>query len=131
MTVIATDTTGLSQLVKQVYAPEIGYCTEVVTVNGPAATLAIGTALGKVTATGKYKVSIQTAVDGSEVPVALVHTKTVVALNTDTKVLAFIRGPMSVSKAGIVLDASYDTGAEQLAVYASLESKGIQVLDAV
>jgi hypothetical protein len=72
MAVISTSTHTLSNVVKQEYLPDMAYCRELVIVNGPAATLAIGTVLGKVSATGKFKVSIETAIDGSEVPAAVV-----------------------------------------------------------
>jgi hypothetical protein len=54
-----------------------------------------------------------------------------VASATDTQVLVLIKGPAIVSKAGLVLDATYDLDAEKAAVYAALEAKGIAVNDAV
>jgi hypothetical protein len=131
MTVIATDSLRLSNLVKREYQPEMGYCRDVVTFNGLAGDLKIGTVIGKVTATSKYKVAVQTAVDGSAVAVGvLMEDKTVLAA-TDTKVLIMYRGPASVSKGGMVFDATYDDATKKGVVYAALEAKGIQVLDAV
>lgn len=129
MTVIATDKDRLSSLVKHELWPETGFCRLMVTANEAAATeYVVGTALGKVTATGKYKVSVETAVDGSETVVALVMDDYSVAATTDTKVLALVKGPAEVSKAAIVLDASYDLDAEKEAAYASLEALNINVL---
>jgi len=130
--IFATDTLRYSNLVKQEQWPEHGYCRDAITVNeGSAKTYAVGTALGKVTATGKYKVSVATATDGSEVVAALVLEDKAVAGSTDTKVLALVRGQAIVSKAAIVFDASYDTDAEKNAAYAALEAKGILVNNAV
>lgn len=132
MTVIATDVTRLSHLVKMELAPELAYCRTVVTANESGAqSYEIGTVLGKVTATGKYKICVQSAADGSEVAAAIVMEAKSVAATTDTKVLTLTRGPATISKAGLVLDASHNLDAEKDAVYAALEAKGIQVLDAV
>jgi hypothetical protein len=130
MTIIATDKTRLSHLLKQELWAEIAYCREVVVVNDTAGTLDIGTVLGKVTATGKFKRAVQTASDGSQNAAAIVIKVTPVAGSTDTNVLTLVRGPASVSKAGLILDATFDTDAEKQAVYASLQALGIQTLDA-
>ena len=126
-----TEAKRLSNVVKQELWPETGYTRLVVTVNDAAATLVPGTVLGKVTATGKYKVAVQTADDGSEVADAIVMQEIAVPATTDTKVLVLIKGPAIVSKAGLVLDATYNTAGELAAVYAALEAKGIACNDAV
>ena len=131
MSVIATDSLRLSNLVKREYQPEMAYCREVVTFNGLASDLKIGTVLGKVTATGKYIRAVQTAVDGSAVFAGILMEDKTVLATTDTKVLIMTRGPASVSKGGVVFDATYDLDAEKNVVYAAMEAKGIQVLDAV
>jgi len=131
MPLIATEAARLSNVVKQELWPETGYTRLVVTYNGTAATLVPGTVLGKVTSGGKYKIAVQTASDGSQVADAIVMQEQTVASATDTQVLVLIKGPAIVSKAGLVLDASYDLDAEKAAVYAALEAKGIAVNDAV
>lgn len=131
MTVIATDKTRLSHLLKQELWAEIAYCREVVVVNDTAGTLEIGQVLGQVTAGGKFKRAVQTASDGSQNAAAIVLRVTTIPATTDTNVLVLRRGPASVSKAGLILDASYDLDAEKAAVYASLLALGIQTLDAV
>ncbi len=131
MTLIATEAKRLSNVVKQELWAETGYCREAVVVNDAAATLVPGTVLGKVTDTGKYKVAVQTAVDGSEVAAAIVMVEIAVPATTDTKVLALVKGPAIVSKAGLVLDATYNLDAEKAAVYAALEAKGIACNDAI
>lgn len=132
MTVIATDTARYSNLVKHELWPETGYCRKEVTVNEAAIkTYAVGTVLGKVTATGKYKIAVETAVDGSKVAAALVLNDYSIAATTDTKVLTLIQGPAEISKGALVLDATYDDDTKKNAVYASLEALGINVLTTV
>ena len=131
MAALYTENKRFSNTVKAELWPEAGYTRSVVTFNGTAGSLVIGTVLGKVTASGKYKVAVQTAVDGSAVADAILLEDVTVAGSTDTKVLALVRGPAIVSKSALTLDATYDLDAEKAVVYASLEAKGIQVNDAV
>lgn len=131
MTLLATDTHVYGNVVKHEYLPDVGYCKRVVTVNDTAGTLAIGTVLGRVTVGGKFKRAVQTASDGSQVAAAVVARVTTIPGSTDTNVLCLVRGPVGLSKAGLVLDATYDLDAEKQAVYDALEALGIQCLDAL
>ena len=132
MPIIATDTKRLSALVKHEYEPSLGFCRNVVTVNEAAASdYVIGTVLGKITASGKYVVAKETATDGSKVPAAVVLENKSIAAATDTKVLAAVRGQMILSKAEVVLDATYDNAAKKATAIAALEALGILVNDAV
>lgn len=128
---IATENFRLSNVLKHEYEPSLGYCRETVVINDAAANLKIGTVLGVVTATGKYKVCVQTATDGSQNAAAVLMEDKTIADSADTKVLALVRGPAIVSKSGLVLDASFDQDAEKAAAYASLAAKGIVASDAV
>ena len=132
MPTISQDTLRKSNLVKQELFPEQGFNYDVVTVNEAAIkTYAVGTVLGKVTASGKYKICVQTAVDGSQTAAAVVVADYSIAATTDTKVLAMVRGPAIVSKDALVLDASHDLQAEKDAIYASLTTLGILVAPTV
>lgn len=132
MPTIATDTLRKSNLVKQETFPEQGYNYDVVTVNeATGKTYVVGTVLGKVTATGKYKICVQTAVDGSQTAAAIAVGDQTIAATTDTKVLALVRGPTITSKDALVLDASHDLQAEKDAIYASLTALGILVAPTV
>lgn len=132
MPTISTDLFRKSNLVKQELFPEQGFNYDVVTVNEAAIkTYAVGTVLGKVTASGKYKICVQTAVDGSQTAAALVVGDQTIPATTDTKVLAMVRGPAIVSKDALVLDASHDLQAEKDAIYASLTALGILVAPTV
>lgn len=136
MTIIATDTQRLSNLIKKVDAfnsPEL--LNDVVTVNEASATsYPVGTVMGQITASGKYIRSVQTAADGSQNPVAIYigdsfgNINTVaIAAATDTKVLVLARGKAVVSASALVLDASFTAGALTVAAYASLKAKNILV----
>ena len=129
MSIVATSLHTISNVVKHEYGADYAYCRKLVTVNDTAGTLAIGQVLGQVTTGGKYKRAVQTANDGSETAAAIVAAAKTIADTTDTQVLVYFRGPMGVSKNGLVLDATYDTAPEKAAVYASLEALGIQCLD--
>lgn len=128
---IGTENFRFSNLVKKELWADLAYCRAVVTYNGTAGDLVIGTVLGQVTADGKYKVAVQTAVDGSETADAILIEDVTVAGATDAKVLVLTRGPAFVGKAALVLDASYNLDAEKAAVYAALEAKGILVSEQV
>ena len=127
----ATEDYRISHLVKKEQWPEFGWSRLLVTVNEAAAKeYVLGTVLGKVTANGKYKIAVQTAVDGSQTAAALVLGKQSIPATTDTKVLVLVRDAI-VSKVALVLDATYDLDAEKAVVYASLEALRIAVNDAV
>ena len=134
MAIVGIDTQRLSNWLKYEDEPSLGLCHEVVTINEAAATaLVTGTVLGKVTADGKYKVAVETAVDGSKVADAIYigsvlgnDTQTVAAA-TDTKILVLKRGKAIVSKGNLLLGSTYDTDAKKNAVYASLEALQIFV----
>lgn len=138
MPVIATESMHYSNLVKRENGAEWGQCKKVVTVNGPAATLPIGTVLGKVTATGKYKVVEATAVDGSQTAVAVVvgnafgqASSTVMAANTDTNFLVLYRGTCAVADKALSFGASVTAGALTQTAYDQLAAVGIDVLTAI
>jgi Bacteriophage lambda head decoration protein D len=131
MALIATEKQKYSNVFKHEEKADLAYCRTVAVVNDVAGTLAVGTVLGKVTATGKYKVAVETATDGSKVAAAIVMTETVLPASTDTGVLALFRGSSGVAKEALVLDATYNDATKKAAVYASLEAAGIQVLTAI
>lgn len=137
MTIIAQDTARYSDVVKYEYEPDLAFTRELVVVNDTAKTLTLGMLLGKVTATGKYKESVQTATDGSEAPVAVVVGKDLHNLSvavptaTDTKVLAIVRGEAIVRKTGLKPHSSFDNATKLAAAYASLATKEILANDSI
>lgn len=131
MAVIATELQKLSNWLKAETMAEYGFGRVEVTVNDSAQTLATGTVLGKVTASGKYKVCTAAAVDGSQNAAGIVINAKTIAGATDTKVLTLVKGPAVVAKGGLVLAADIDQAAEKLAVYTALEALGIVALDSI
>ena len=134
MPIVSTKDKTAGNWLKREFWVEEGFCRKVVTINGPATTLLTGTVLCKVTADGKYKVAIQTAVDGSEVADAIfigavnsMEATADIPATTDTEILVLIKGAAIVGTSGLVLDATYDLDAEKAAVYAALEAKDINV----
>lgn len=134
MTVIYTDSTRFSSVVKHEYEPQLSYCREVLVVNDTAQTLKVGAVLGKVTATGKYKLCLSAAADGSQTPAAVLiadvagNSGDIALVNaTDTKVMALVRGPVIVADAGLQLGA----GTTAAAVKTALAPAGILVETAI
>lgn len=133
MAILGTENKRYSNLVKYELEPALAYCREAVVVNDAAADFIVGTVLGKVTATGKYKVSVEDAVDGSEVPAAVVLEDKSVPATTDTTVLVIARGPAIIGKVAFLagLDASFDDDTKKNFAIASIEALGIKVQNQV
>ena len=135
--IIAQDTARYSDVVKHECEPSLAFTRELVVVNDTAKTLTLGMLLGKVTATGKYKESVQTATDGSELPVAVVVGKDINNLSvavpaaTDTKVLAIVRGEAIVRKTGLKPHSSFNDATKLATAYASLATKEILANDSI
>lgn len=130
MTLIATSTPTYGNLVKHEYGASFAYCREAVKVNMASTdTLPQGTLLGKVTATGKYKVSVETATDGSEDVAGILTGDLILLSGVDRNCLVISRGPVGISKGALLFDASFDTDAKKQVVYDALEAKGIQLLE--
>ena len=137
MPVFATEGSNsrIGSLVKMSDTPErFEFHTDVITANeAGAVTYSLGTVLGKVTATGKYKVCVQNAADGSQVPAAIylgdgkmgAIVDTAVSATTDTPVLVLSRGKVIVAKEGLKLDASFGTAPQKQAAYDALKALGI------
>ena len=137
MTIIAQDSQRYSNVVKYEVEPSLAITREIVVVNDAAKTLKLGMLLGKVTATGKYKESVQSASDGSQNPVAVVIGKSELAADvvlpatTDTKVLALVRGDAIVSKDGLKPHSSFNDATKLAAAYASLATVRILANDSI
>ena len=119
MPIVATDAQRYSNVVKWEIAPEVGFSKEVVVVNDATTTLKAGTVLGKVTATGKFKVCKQAATDGSQNAAAVYvgnlsgdFVDQVIPNNADAKVLGLVRLAL-VGNSGLVWDASFTTQAQK------------------
>ena len=83
-----------------------------------------GAVLGKITASGKYKMAVVGAVDGSAVAVAVLLNPADATLADATGII-LARGPAIVSKAALVFDASVNTAPLTATKYAELTAVGI------
>ena len=102
------------------------YCRETVMLKA-GTNYALGAVLGKITASGKYRLSPAAQVagdEGAETAVAVL-LEAVDATAGDKIGLIAARGPAIVSKAGLVFDASVDQPAEKDAKHAQLAAAGV------
>ncbi len=107
------------------------YSRETVTLKA-GTNYALGSVLGKITASGKYRLSPAAQVagdEGAETAVAVL-IEAVDASSGDKTGLVIARGPTIVSKAALIFDASVDQAAEKAAKHAQLAAAGIVPRDA-
>jgi hypothetical protein len=107
------------------------YSRETVTLKS-GTSYALGSVLGKITASGKYRLSPVAEVtgdEGAETAVAVL-IGAVDATGGEKTGLVVARGPVIVSKAALVFDASVDLTAEKTAKHAQLSAVGIVPRDA-
>jgi hypothetical protein len=89
----------------------------------------VGAVLGRITASGKMKLSTATGTDGAQ-NAAAVLLYDVDATAADATGIVVMRGPAIVSKAALVFDASVDDAAKTAAKHAQLIALGIIPRDA-
>lgn len=102
------------------------YCRESVTLKAGTSYL-LGAVLGRITATGKYRLAPAAEVagdEGAEVATAVL-IEAADATGGDKTGLVVARGPAIVSKAALLFDASVDQPAETAAKHAELAAAGI------
>jgi len=126
--VSVTENKGLSNWLKFEVGEQANYVRKDIVVNEAAQkSYASGTILGVVSATGKYKIAVETAGDGSKTPAAIVINDATIAASTDTTIVALVKGPAVVGINGITLDTSYNDATKKATAYAALEALGINV----
>lgn len=108
------------------YELNASYSRETVTLKA-GTNYALGSVLGKITASGKYRLSPAAAVTGDEGAEAAVAVliQAVDATAADKTGLVVARGPAILSKAALVFDASVDQPAEKAAKHAQLATAGV------
>ena len=84
----------------------------------------VGVVLGRITASGKMKLSTATGTDGAQ-NAAGVLLYDVDATAADATGIVVMRGPAIVAKAALVFDASVDDAAKTAAKHAQLTALGI------
>ena len=102
------------------------YCREAVTLKA-GTNYALGSVLGKITASGKYRLAPAAEVTGDEGAeiAAVVLIEAVDATAGDRTGLVIAHGPAIVSRAALVFDASVDDAAKTAVKHAELSSAGI------
>lgn len=126
MAVFATDSTRFSAVVKYEFEPQLGLCRESVVINDPGAdTYKVGAVLGKITASGKYRLAKSASVDGSQTPVAVYiadgmgsSTDLPVAAGVDAKAIVLARGHVILADAALQLGAGITAAAAKAALLA-------------
>ena len=106
------------------------YCRETVTLKA-GTSYPLGAVLGKITASGKYRLSPAATVtgdEGAETAIAVL-LEAVDATAADQAGLIAARGPVIVSKAALVFDASVDQAAEKTAKHVQLAAAGLVARD--
>ena len=84
----------------------------------------VGAVLGRITASGKFKLSTATGSDGAQT-VAAVLLYATDAATADREAVVLLRGPALVAKAALIFDASVDDAAKTAAKHAQLTALGI------
>jgi len=126
MTQLGTRDEKLGNLVKYEEGTHVGYTRKQVTANEASATsYEVGTVLGFDGT--DYKISVAGAADGSEVAAAIVLENIDLDAATNTDVAVMFRGPASVSKDALKIDASRSIDT----VVSELEDLGIDTLTTV
>jgi len=113
------------------YELNANYCRETVTLKS-GTNYALGSVLGKITASGKHRLSPAAEVvgdEGAETAVAVL-IEAVDATAVDKSGLVVARGPAIISNAALVFDASVDQLAEKAAKYVQLAAAGVVPRDA-
>ena len=87
--------------------------TQTGTYNGAAATIQLGTLLGRITATGYIVPQVSTATDGSQVPIGVMTQTTTFAASTATDFTFYIKGDMNFSQ---IIFGGSDTLATEITV---------------
>ena len=103
------------------------YTREVVTL-ASGSSYAIGSVVGQITASGKYKLATATGTDGAETA-AGVLIAAVDATGGDVSGVIIKRGPAIVSKAMLAFDASVDDAPKTTAKLTELSVLGIVARD--
>ena len=121
---VLTQSPSLGDLLK--YELNGNYARETVTLKS-GASYPLGAVLGRITASGKYRLSPAAEVVGDEgaETAAAVLLEAVDATAADATGVVLARGPAIVAEAALVFDTSVDQPAEKAAKKAELAAAGI------
>ena len=88
----------------------------------------VGAVLGRITASGKYKLASSGGTDGAQTAAAVL-LYAADATSADAAGLVIVRGPAIVSKAALVFDATVDDAAKTATKHSQLAALGILARD--
>jgi hypothetical protein len=88
----------------------------------------VGAVLGRITASGKYKLATSGGTDGAQTAAAVL-LYAADATSADAVGLVIVRGPAIVSKAALVFDATVDDAAKTTTKHGQLAALGILARD--
>jgi len=109
------------------YEVNPNYTRETITLLAGAA-YPVGSVLGRITASGKYKLATSGGSDGAQTAIAVLLTA-VDATLADAIGIVVARGPAIVSRAALTYDASVDDGAKITTKIGQLAAAGILTRD--
>ena len=120
MTVL-TQPSSLGDILKYELNPN--YTRETVTLLAGTA-YPVGAVLGRITASGKYKLATSGGTDGAQTAAAML-LYAVDASAGDRTGIALVRGPAIVSKVTLIFDATVDDAAKTVTKHGQLAALGI------
>ncbi|MBK8174800.1 MAG: head decoration protein [Rhodospirillales bacterium] len=123
---VLTQSPTLGDLLK--FELNASYCRETVTLKA-GTSYPLGAVLGRIAASGKYRLSAAAEVVGDEgaETASAVLLEAVDASGADQTGLIAARGPVILSKAALAYDASVDQPAEKTAKHVQLATLGLVV----
>lgn len=127
MSVVKSETNRLGDVLK--FEAEKAYSREQVTfgTDAGAAMLYVGTVVGKVTASGKYKVLAPAATDGTEAAAGVVVQEITLSASADMQGV-IVNKFAKVAKSALIFPSGATTGQKATAI-AQLEVLGIEAED--
>lgn len=132
---MATEAKPLSNAVKHEYPFKNLTRKEVTVTVGAGDTLKVGQLMGEITATGKFVVAVETAVDGSEAFGGILAdlqdgSRERTFADAGDYILAVVdKGPAQAASNGIIFDASYDNQTKQDVILGQMEAAGISIVE--
>ncbi len=123
---VLTQSPTLGDLLK--YELNANYCRETVTLKS-GTLYPLGSVLGQVTASGAYRLSPAAEVTGDEgaETACAVLLDAVDATSADQTGVVAVRGPLILSQAALVFDASVNDAAKRADKHAQLAARGVVV----
>jgi hypothetical protein len=122
---VLTQPPGMGDLLK--YEVNPNYTRETVTLLAGTA-YPVGAVLGRISASGKYKLATSGGTDGAQTAAAVL-LYAVDASGADAAGVVLARGPAIVSRAALLFDASVDDAAKTATKHGQLTALGIAVRD--